>query len=234
MKELGDIIKEINEIKNHKIYKEVMKTNYKHISKEDFENSVADHLSYLIKQKKTSLEKTFDTSGELELNFENWKEYRVGDILKPINGKGITAEEIEENTGFVPCVQGGAENNGVLGFIAFEYIKNKKFATIYEDCLTVARVGTSGQINFQQEICCIGDKAKALILLDKYHAYKNKYVYLFLKAVLQFLKYKYCYGRGIVTETYMNESIKLPTKNNEPDWQFMEDYIKSLSYADRI
>lgn len=29
MKELGDVIKEINEIKNHNIYKEVMKTNYK-------------------------------------------------------------------------------------------------------------------------------------------------------------------------------------------------------------
>ena len=33
MKELGDVIKEINEIKNHKIYKEVMKTNYKQMIK---------------------------------------------------------------------------------------------------------------------------------------------------------------------------------------------------------
>ena len=211
-----------------------MKTNYQHISKEDFENSVAEHLSYLVKQKTTNLEKTFDKGEELELNLGNWGNYKVGDILKPINGKGITAEEIEENIGSVPCVQGGAENNGVLGFIAFDYINNKKFATIHEDCLTVARVGTSGQINFQQEICCIGDKAKALVLLDKYETHKNKYVYLFLKAILQFLKYKYCYGRGIVTETYMNEIIKLPTRNNEPNWEFMEKYIKSLPYADRI
>ena len=47
-----------------------MKTNYKHISKENFENSVADHLSYLVKQKTANLEKMFELHEELELNFK--------------------------------------------------------------------------------------------------------------------------------------------------------------------
>ena len=28
--------------------------------------------------------------------------------------------------------------------------------------------------------------------------------------------------------------VNLPTKNNEPDWEYMENYIKSLPYGDRI
>ena len=39
----------------------------------------------------------------------------------------------------------------------------------------------------------------------------------------------------VSTKEKINDTkILLPTKNNEPDWQFMEDYIKSLPYADRI
>ena|GEM_PF-1848723 len=33
----------------------------------------------------------------------------------------------------------------------------------------------------------------------------------------------------------MNISVKLPqTVDGTPDWQFMEDHIKSLPYGDRI
>ena len=28
--------------------------------------------------------------------------------------------------------------------------------------------------------------------------------------------------------------IKLPTKDNKPNWEYMENYIKSLPYGDRI
>ena len=32
-----------------------------------------------------------------------------------------------------------------------------------------------------------------------------------------------------------NENVKLPSDaNGEPDWQFMENYIKALPYGDRI
>ena len=64
--------------------------------------------------------------------------------------------------------------------------------------------------------------------------------------------FKYSYGRTISSEKYLTTIIKLPVKHNAdgtifiddehtyseegyvPDWQFMEDYIKSLPYGDRI
>ena len=109
----------------------------------------------------------------------------------------------------------------------------------------MARVGSAGCINFQSLPCAIGDKAKALILKDT----KTIYVYLFIVTLLNQNVYKYSYGRGLVTEKYMSEVLKLPIcrdVNNEPildntkkysadgyipDFKFMEDYIKSLKYA---
>ena len=47
------------------------------------------------------------------LNIENWKEFKVGNILEILNGKGITKEEIDDNPGNLTVVQSGEENNGV-------------------------------------------------------------------------------------------------------------------------
>ena len=60
----------------------------------------------------------------------------------------------------------------------------------------------------------------------------NKYNSLFLVTVLSKLKYKYAYGRQVRLMRLPFEKIKLPVdKKGNPDWQFMEDYIKSLPYS---
>lgn len=64
--------------------------------------------------------------------------------------------------------------------------------------------------------------------------------------------YKYSYGRARIKSKLEEEIIKLPIQKDKngnpiidenktyseqgyiPDWQFMEDYIKSLPYGDRI
>ena len=57
----------------------------------------------------------------------------------------------------------------------------------------------------------------------------NKYVAFFLVALIRMEKYRYSYGRKWGIER-MNESlIKLPIdKSGNPDFEFMENYIKSL------
>ena len=37
-----------------------------------------------------------------------------------------------------------------------------------------------------------------------------------------------------VLESMNSTIVKLPTKQGKPDWEFMENYIKSLPYGDRI
>ena len=156
------------------------------------------------------------------IDTSNWKEFRVGDLFEIINGKGLTIEEIEENTGVIPVIQGGSSDNGVIGYISEKYCRDQKYVVVTDKCLTVARVGTSGYVNYQDDICAIGDKCKALIL----KSHKSVYSYLFLQAVLQCLQYKYSYGRGLSTEGYADEVLELPaTSDGNPDWDWIEQYM---------
>ncbi len=64
----------------------------------------------------------------------------------------------------------------------------------------------------------------------------SKFSAIFITTVINFSEnYKWAYGRQCRVGDSMNISVKLPqTVDGTPDWQFMEDYIKSLPYGDRI
>lgn len=175
---------------------------------------------------------TKNRESSLSLNVTDWKEYLISDIFNIYNGKCITQEEIEENPGNFIAVQSGEENNGVLGKINKQYCIDKDYTYTSEKCLTVARSGSAGFVSYQNFGCVVGDSAKILILKEQ--RYRNQYIYLFLKTILMANKYKYTYGRKVTTEKYLSEVIKLPTKNDMPDWGYMENYIKLLPYGDKI
>ena len=66
----------------------------------------------------------------------------------------------------------------------------------------------------------------------------NKYNALFIVTILDKERYRYSFGRKYKTNlTKIN--IKLPAHETkagkyEPDWKFMEDYIRSLNYGNKI
>lgn len=62
----------------------------------------------------------------------------------------------------------------------------------------------------------------------------NKYTALFIKSILERERYRYSYGRAFRMDLIKSTTIKLPAKNHQPDWEFMENYIKNLPYGDRI
>lgn len=167
------------------------------------------------------------------LNKENWEMFCVKDIFIIQNGRGITNEEIEENKGNFPAVQSGAENNGIIGHIDLNYCKNQNYCYEVEPCLTVARTGSSGFISLQPNGCVVGDSAKILKLKER--GYNSIYVLIFLRTILLKLMYKYAYGRKVTEEKYYEEMILLPSKSDKsPDWEYMENYIKSLPYGDCV
>lgn len=46
---------------------------------------------------------------------------------------------------------------------------------------------------------------------------------------------RFSYGYAIVQHRLKNLTIKLPsTTQGEPDWEFMENYIKSLPYSSSL
>ena len=55
---------------------------------------------------------------------------------------------------------------------------------------------------------------------------------MFLCSLIEKEKYRWAYGRKWRPVRMPNSLIKLPaTKEGQPDWDFMESYIKSLPYS---
>lgn len=181
----------------------------------------------------------------MNLDINQWEEFKLSAIFTIHNGKGITKEEIEENEGDFTVVQSGEENNGVLGKISHEYCETMGYTFCDEPCLTVARSGSAGFVSFQINGCVVGDSAK-ILLLDKSIA--SVKLYVFLQTLLTANRFKYAYGRKVTESKYMNDMVKLPIQRDSsgtplidktkkysddgyiPDWKWMENYIKSLHY----
>lgn len=63
----------------------------------------------------------------------------------------------------------------------------------------------------------------------------NKYTGLFITCLLRQERYRYSYGRAYKLDSIRNTELRLPvTSEGKPDWHWMENYIKSLPYGDRL
>lgn len=181
----------------------------------------------------------------MNLDISNWKRFDIGRLFTMLNGKGITQEEIADNRGDFIAVQSGEENNGVMGKISLNYCKQMKYTYTEKSCLTVARSGSAGFVSYQHNGCVVGDSAKILLLPDEVATIEH---YLFIQTMLTANRFKYTYGRKVTEDKYLNDVVDLPVQHNNngsifiddtkkysdngyvPDWQFMEDYIKSLHH----
>lgn len=170
----------------------------------------------------------------MELNTQDWKKFEVGRILN-CSTTVLSIKDILDD-GNIPFVSRTAENNGIDGYVSVE-----QSAITKGHCLTV---GAEGIYSFyQQKDFATGNKVYTLR-----NDNINFYHYMFIATILNKEDYKYSYGRARIKSKLEEEIIKLPIKYNNdntpvidenrtysdegyvPDWQFMEDYIKSLHH----
>lgn len=189
------------------------------------------------------------TTGRVEMPMaalcvDEWEAFKVSDLFRIIRGKTLSADDKDEYRGSIPCINGTSENNGILCYLNEEIDLPK----VKAPALSLSRVGNSGMTFYQDTDFYIADNAFGLILKTEQ---VNK-VYLFLSTVLNQELFKYSYGRTISSAKYLNTVLKLPIRRDHagnpvlddkhvysergyiPDWRFMEDYMNSLPYSDRI
>lgn len=168
----------------------------------------------------------------MDLNVQDWKEFRVGSILAC--DSTILSIKDELSDGNVPFVSRTAENNGIDGFVDVESDKITD-----GNCLTIGAEGIYAF--YQPDAFATGNK-----VYQMRNPEMNQCIGLFLATILNMEDYKYSYGRARIMSKLKDEIIKLPIQHNPdgipvidanktysdegyiPDWQFMEDYIKSL------
>lgn len=151
-------------------------------------------------------------------------EFKI-DKLFNIKGYGsISAADIEKKgNGEFPYITRTSKNNGVIGYYDYK--------TAPGNSLTIETTLT-GLCFYQAEEFSTGDHIMVLTPING--TILNKYTAMYIKTVWRKNAYKYSYGRPAIKENIENTYLKLPSKNGEPDWEYMEEYIKYLPYGDRI
>lgn len=158
---------------------------------------------------------------DYRINLSNWKEFKLSELFNIEAGKYHYSDEYEN--GNTPYISASNINNGVAQTISLQ-------PDFKGNCIITGKVGCTA---FYQpnNFCATSD---VNILIPKCFEL-NKYIGLFIVTIINKSEnYKWSYGRQCRVGDSKEIIIKLPAKNGNPDWQFMEDYIKSLPYGDRI
>lgn len=161
------------------------------------------------------------------LNVAEWKEYRVGDLFDVELSKGdIKLDEMDP--GDIPLVSSGETNNGVVGYIDRQ--GDGKAEIFPNNRITVDMFCNA---YYQDEPFYAVSHGRVNILCPRFNLTKD--IGLFVATSIKQEKYKYSYGRAVYSTVAADMVIKLPADAfGNPDWKFMEDYIKTLPYGDRL
>lgn len=175
---------------------------------------------------------TKNKSHSINLNVQNWKDFSLISLFDHLeSGKISNAGDLEEGND-LPYLGAKKDDNGVMQICTDIPEKRSRGNCVVMICDGQGSVGYANYMN--------KDFLGTVNLMLGYNdQHLNKYTGLFLATVLSQERPKYSFGRK--WKTHIEETvIKLPailnpqTNKYEPDWQFMEDYIKSLPYGDRL
>ncbi|MHB1755642.1 MAG: N-6 DNA methylase [bacterium] len=197
-----------------------LETNYKKINKNYFIKTLLLYSSYLYSNKEIILASNESVIDEImELNINNWIYFDLNILFKIKGSKTTSIIELEEyGKGIYPYVTTQATNNGVEGFYNFH--------TEEGNVLTVDSA-VLGFCSYQLKSFSASDHVEKLKPIIEI----NKYIALFLVTIINLEQYRYNYGRKCSQSRMKQAKIKLPTINGEPDFEFMENFIKSLPYS---
>ena len=176
----------------------------------------------------------------INVRIQSWTWFSLGKLFDIRKGKRLTSADQEEgNNNYVGAID---SNNGIANHIGQAPIHKA-------NTISLSYNGSVGEAFYQSEPYWATDDVNALY--SRYSGF-NKQIGLFMATVIRQEKYKFSYGRKWTLENMNNTDIKLPIQRDNdgnpviddnrtysdsgyiPDWQFMEDYINSLPYSDRI
>lgn len=179
-----------------------------------------------IKEKYKPIEKKTITkikTRPVSLDVSNWKQFKISDLFNVKGTKTTKLDDLElAGSGMYPYVTTQAVDNGVAGYYG---ICTEEGNVITADSAVI------GFCSYQEKSFSASDHVEKLI--PKFEM--NKYIALFLTTIINLENYRYNYGRKFNQTKIKETLIKLPIDSQgNPDWLFMENYIKSLPYSDLI
>ncbi len=157
------------------------------------------------------------------INSSEWKEFRIGDIFDIECSKYHNPKLY--NDGQIPYVARTIFNNGIT-----QYIDTKE--KLYKaNCIIIG--AESAKAFYQKKDFLTGNKIYRLYLKDDFKIKFNRKIALFICSIINSLSSNYNYVDAFVSSKIAIAQIKLPIKNNKPDFDFMENFIDKIEQKQR-
>lgn len=206
-----------------------METDYSTLKETDFEKTIKNYLSYLVLTDQYNLYKKISEKSIKEPNpckltdINTWQKFKLEHLFEVKGTKTTKLDDLNlTGIGKHPYVTTQSVNNGVAGYYN---LFTEKGNVLTADSAVV------GFCSYQENDFSASDHVEKL--LPKFEM--NKYIAMFLTTIINLENYRYSYGRKFNQTKIKDTLIKLPVNSQgNPDWQFMENYIKSLPYSDLI
>ena len=164
------------------------------------------------------------TTENMNLNDREWKEFNLFDVLLFKAGKGTIGRENKSLDKKYYIISASSENNGISGSCDIYNFEG--------NCLTFSKNGACCDV-FYQPKPFYGTSDVFVVTLNNYKM--NVYIAMFLKPLLEKYKEKFGWGNKPILARMENLKISLPiTLDGQPDYDFMEKYIKSLPFSKAI
>lgn len=149
-----------------------------------------------------------------------WKPFVISELFEIKSSVRLTKADMRE--GMIPFIGASDANNGVTAFVS------NTNSSLDGNVLGVNYNGSVVENFYHPYTALFSDDVKRLHL--KKHE-DNKYIFLFIKNAILKQKVKFQYGYKFNGERMNRQKIMLPvTAKDEPDWAFMEEYMKAKEH----
>lgn len=203
-----------------------METDYSTLNSSSFSQSILLYVSFELLNKIINKASNESSTNSLpKLNTAEWEYFNLTDLFRISASRDELMDYLTQGVAAkTPYITSSDSNNGVTSYVEEE-------PTNPAGTITANRGGSVGYF-YYQPVAYKATPVDVRILSPKFKI--NTYIGLFLKTILQLEKYRYNYSRKMGSDRLAEFRIKLPAKNKEPDWDYMEGYIKSLPYSSSL
>ena len=153
-----------------------------------------------------------------------WKEFRVGDLFEIHPTKAYKLINVQLfNGGETPVVVNSAYNNGIGGFSTL-------LATEKGNMITFSDTVDANTIFYQERDFIGYPHVQGLYPIGNFSSCWTSYSMKFFASIFRktAVSKGFDYGNKFRRDLAINILVKLPAKDDTPDWQYMEEYMRQI------
>ena len=166
-----------------------------------------------------------------KIDINEWKEVKIGDLfdIHPTKAYKMNNSSLLAEDGINPVVVNSCYNNGIGGYTNYD-------CTEAGNMITFSDTTSADSIFYQKDNFVGYPHVQGMYPIGEYKDKWSEYTYLFFVTLFRekAINLNYDYVNKFTRESAKEIMIKLPVDNKDnPDWNYMERYMKNIEEQSR-